>query len=286
MIQPIQSKLKISGYLDSRKGGRSENQDFAGVAETPFGTFILVCDGMGGMQGGSTASKLAVTTILEFVQNADVYENPRMVLVKAIQKANQIILGVGKKNPDLRGMGTTVTALLINEKCAIVAHVGDSRIYQLRNNKKVFRSFDHSMVFEMVKKKVITEEQARLSAQSNIILRALGIQDKIEVETHVLTYQKGDRFILCSDGFWGVMPENEFISHVTSDNTIDKILDSTCNTIEAVARKKGGEYDNLTAAIIEMEQTSLMRPKMTKITKIILAVLAAILLLILMIMCW
>lgn len=89
MIQPIQSKLKISGYLDSRKGGRSENQDFAGVAETPFGTFILVCDGMGGMQGGSTASKLAVTTILEFVQNADVYENPRMVLVKAIQKANQ-----------------------------------------------------------------------------------------------------------------------------------------------------------------------------------------------------
>lgn len=278
MIQPIQSKLKLSGYLDSRQGGRSENQDFAGVAETPFGTLILVCDGMGGMQGGSTASKLAVTTILEFVQKADAQENPSMVLVKAIQKANQVILEEGNANSDLKGMGTTVTALLLNDKCATVAHVGDSRIYQLRKDKKVFRSFDHSMVFEMVKKKVITEEQARLSAQSNIILRALGIKDNIEVETHVLPYQNGDRFVLCSDGFWGVMPETEFISHISSDNKIDKILDSTCNTIEAIARKKGGEYDNLTAAIIEMGQNSLMRPKMTKTAKIIIAVLAALLL--------
>ncbi len=278
MIQPIQSKLKISGYLDSRQGGRSENQDFAGVAETPFGTLILVCDGMGGMQGGSTASKLAVTTILEYVQKADSQENSNMVLVKAIQRANQVILEEGNENPDLKGMGTTVTALLINKKCAVVAHVGDSRIYQIRKGKKVFRSFDHSMVFEMVKKRVITEEQARLSAQSNIILRALGIKDKIEVETHTLTYQKGDKFILCSDGFWGVMPENEFITHLAQNNTIDKILDSTCNTIEAIARKKGGEYDNLTAAIIEMGQNSLMRPKMTKTAKIIITVLAVLLL--------
>lgn len=278
MIQPIQSKLKITGYVDSRQGGRSENQDFAGVAETPFGTLILVCDGMGGMKGGSTASKLAVTSILEYVQRADEQEKTNMVLIRAIQKANQVILEEGNRNPNLKGMGTTVTALLINERCATVAHVGDSRIYQLRKDKKVFRSFDHSMVFEMVRKKVITEEQARLSAQSNIILRALGIKDNIEVETHTLPYQKGDRFILCSDGFWGVMPENEFITHIASDNAIDKVLDSTCNTIEAIARKKGGEYDNLTAAIIEMEQSSLIRPKMTKIVKITITVLAILLL--------
>lgn len=278
MIQPIKSKLKITGYLDSRQGGRSENQDFAGVAETPFGTLVLVCDGMGGMQGGSTASKLAVTCILENVQKADPQENSNMVLIKAIQRANQAILDEGNQNPDLKGMGTTVTALLINEKCAIVAHVGDSRIYQLRKGKKVFRSFDHSMVFEMVRKKVITEEQARLSAQSNIILRALGIKDKIEVETHTLTYQKGDRFILCSDGFWGVMPENEFIMHIASNGSIDKILDSTCNAIETIARKKGGEYDNLTAAIIEVGQNSTMQPKMTRRTKILIAILGFLLL--------
>lgn len=278
MIQPIKSKLKLSGFLESRQGGRSENQDFAGVAETPFGTLILVCDGMGGMQGGSTASKLAVTTILAYVQNADGQENPGMVLVKAIRKANLTIIEAGNANPELKGMGTTVTALLLNDRSATVAHVGDSRIYQLRKGKKVFRSFDHSMVFEMVKKKVITEEQARLSAQSNIILRALGINKNIEVETHTLSYLKGDRFVLCSDGFWGVMPENDFISLLASDNDIDKILDSTCNTIEAVARKKGGEYDNLTAAIIEMDQNSLMRPKMTKTAKIIIVALSVLLL--------
>lgn len=278
MIQPIQSKLKINGFLDSRQGGRSENQDFAGVAETPFGTLILVCDGMGGMQGGSAASKMAVTAILEYVQKADSQEKPDMVLVKAIQYANRIIFEEGLSNADLRGMGTTVTALLINPKSAIVAHVGDSRIYQLRKGKKVFRSFDHSMVFEMVKQKVITEEQARLSAQSNIILRALGIKDEVEVETHNLTYRKGDRFVLCSDGFWGVMPETEFISHLSSASSVDKVLEATCNTVETVARKRGRDYDNLTAAIIEMNQNSLMQPKMTKKAKIIVVILSALLL--------
>ena len=77
------------------------------------------------------------------------------------------IIEEGQKNPELHGMGTTVTALLLTDYSAITAYIGDSRIYQLRNGKKIFRTFDHSMVFEMVKKKVISEEQARLSAQSN-----------------------------------------------------------------------------------------------------------------------
>lgn len=282
MIQPIKSKLKISGYLESRQGGRSENQDFAGVAETPFGTLILVCDGMGGMRGGSTASKLAVTTILEYVLGQDEKNNASDVLVEAIKKANAVIMEAGGKNPNLKGMGTTVTALLINPKCAIVAHVGDSRIYQLRGDRKVFRSFDHSMVFEMVKKGVITEEQARMSSQSNIILRALGIKPTVEIETHVLPYNRGDRFVLCSDGFWGVMPETEFISHLTSENYIDKILESTCNTVEAIARKKGGDYDNLTAAIIEMGQSSTLRPKKVLVVAAVVGLLSILILIMLL----
>lgn len=282
MIQPIKSKLKISGYLESRQGGRSENQDFAGVAETPFGTLILVCDGMGGMRGGSTASKLAVTTILEYVLGQEEKNNASDVLVEAIKKANAVIMEAGGKNPNLKGMGTTVTALLINPKCAIVAHVGDSRIYQLRGDRKVFRSFDHSMVFEMVKKGVITEEQARMSSQSNIILRALGIKPTVEIETHVLPYNRGDRFVLCSDGFWGVMPETEFISHLTSENYIDKILESTCNTVEAIARKKGGDYDNLTAAIIEMGQSSTLRPKKVLVVAAVVGLLSILILIMLL----
>ena len=277
MIEPIHSKLDMTGCLESRQGGRSENQDFAGVAETPFGTLIVVCDGMGGMKGGSTASRLAVTSILEYYQKADKQESPSMLLVKAIQSANTLVWVTSNSNPELQGMGTTVTALLLNEECAIVAHVGDSRIYQLRNGKKVFRSFDHSMVFEMVKKKVITEEQARLSAQSNIIMKAIGIKPDIDVTTHQLTYRKGDRFVLCSDGFWGVMPENEFIDLVSNQNKLEKVLESSCNTVEAIARKKGDDYDNLTAAIVEMNRDSKLKPKMNKTAKIIIAILALLL---------
>jgi serine/threonine protein phosphatase PrpC len=277
MPSPIESKINISGFVESRQGGRSENQDFAGAAETPLGTLVVVCDGMGGMQGGSTASRLAVTDILSQVQKCDSQENPKMMLVKAIQHANSLVWDEGQENPELHGMGTTVTALLISPRCAVVAHVGDSRIYQLRKGKKVFRTFDHSMVFEMVKKKVITEEQARLSAQSNIIMRALGIKPEVEVETAALSYRKGDRFVLCTDGFWGVFPEMEFIGYLSSDNTPDKILESTCNTVETAARKKGGDYDNLTAAIIEMKQNSTLQPQMTLMAKVIIGILAILL---------
>lgn len=278
MVEPIRSKYDLRGCLESRQGGRSENQDFAGVAETPLGTLIVVCDGMGGMQGGSTASRIAVTTILEYCQKAGLHDNPSMVLVQAIQAANTAVWQTGQEHQELRGMGTTVTALLINNNCAIAAHVGDSRIYQLRKGKKVYRSFDHSMVFEMVKNKVITEEQARLSAQSNIIMKALGIKPEIEVNTHQLSFRKGDRFILCTDGFWGVMPEVSFIELVSKTGRLTKVLESGCNTVEATARKKGDDYDNLTAALIETYYDSKLQPKMNTTAKIIIAVLAALLL--------
>ena len=129
----------------------------------------------------------------------------------------------------------------------------------------------------MVKKKVITEEQARLSAQSNIIMRALGIKPDVEVDVFELPYNKGDRFILCSDGFWGAMPEPEFIGYLSKSNGIDRILESTSNAVEAIGRKKGGDYDNLTAAIIEMNQNSKLKPKMTKLAKILLVILSILL---------
>lgn len=277
MVEPIKSKLDLTGCLESRQGGRSENQDFAGVAETSFGTLVVVCDGMGGMKGGATASRLAVTTILGYVRDADFLDNPEMLLIKAIRAANTAVWEEGSANPELQGMGTTVTALLIGRSYALVAHVGDSRIYQLRKGKKVYRSFDHSMVFEMVRKKVITEEQARLSAQSNIIMKALGIQPDVEVKTHRLSYRKGDRFVLCTDGYWGVMPEDEFIDLISKPIHPNKVLESSCNTIEAVARKKGTDYDNLTAALIEMGCDSKMQPGLGKKAKITIAVLAVIL---------
>lgn len=277
MVTPIEIKGSTLGFIDSRIGGRKENQDSAGIKDTKLGYLVVVCDGMGGMQGGRTASQLAVQTILKTVASTDNQANPSMTLIKAIRNANMAIIEEGRNNADLQGMGTTVTALLLTPYSALTAYVGDSRIYQLRKGKKIFRTFDHSMVFEMVKKNVISEEQARLSAQSNVILKALGINPDIEVEVVELPYQKGDRFILCTDGFWGAMPEDEFVRHLAENNPINKILESTANVVESIGRNSGSEYDNLTAAILEMNNNSILKEKMNRTGKIIICILSILL---------
>lgn len=278
MVTPINIKGKTLGFVDSRIGGRKENQDSAGFRETELGSLIVVCDGMGGMQGGSVASQLAVQTILETVALADKKTNPKTVLIQSIKNANAAIIEHGQNNPNLRGMGTTATVLLLTPYSALTAYVGDSRIYQLRNGKKIFRTFDHSMVFEMVKKRIISEEQARLSAQSNVILKALGVNADVEVEIAERPYKKGDRFVLCSDGFWGAMPEEEFVRHLVESNPIDKILESTANVVESIGRNSGQEFDNLTAAILEMSNNSILKEKMNRTAKIIILVLTVLLL--------
>ncbi len=278
MVTPINIKGKTLGFVDSRIGGRKENQDSAGFRETELGSLIVVCDGMGGMQGGSVASQLAVQTILETVALAEKKAEPTTVLIQAIKNANFAIIERGQSNPNLRGMGTTATVLLLTPYSALTAYVGDSRIYQLRNGKKIFRTFDHSMVFEMVKKRIISEEQARLSAQSNVILKALGVNAEVEVEIAERPYKKGDRFVLCSDGFWGAMPEDEFVRHLVESNPIDKILESTANVVESIGRNSGQEFDNLTAAILEMSSNSILKEKMNRTAKIIILILTVLLL--------
>ncbi len=274
MATPIEINGKTVGYIDSRIGGRKENQDSAGLRDTKLGYLIVVCDGMGGMQGGSVASQIAVQTILETVASADMQANPSMTLIKAIRNANMAIIEEGQNDPNLQGMGTTVTALLLTPYSALTAYLGDSRIYQIRNGEKVFRTFDHSMVFEMVKEKVISEEQARLSDQSNVIMRALGITPDIEVEVVERPYRKGDRFVLCTDGFWGAMPEDEFIRYLSEKKSIDKILDSMANIVESIGRNSGKEYDNLTAAILEINSNSILKEKMNRKAKVLIAILA------------
>ena len=133
--------------IQSRIGGRSENQDFFGSSKTPLGDLIIVCDGMGGHNGGRHAAELAVKTIIEKFENST-SDRPAYSLQTAIEKANALIWEESNSNPQLKGMGTTVVALLITDERAICCHVGDSRLYQIRNEKIIHRTFDHSHVFE------------------------------------------------------------------------------------------------------------------------------------------
>ncbi|MBR1504337.1 MAG: serine/threonine-protein phosphatase [Prevotella sp.] len=265
------------GFAESRIGGRGENQDSFDTKKTKFGSLFTVCDGMGGGPGGKTASSIAVREIIAGVDEANSEETITNIIIKAIRRANMAILEAGNEDPSLHGMGSTATVLLLSDYAAYVAHVGDSRVYQFRGHKKIFRTFDHSMVFDLVKQGVITEEQARLSAQSNVITRALGIQPDVEVDIQELPYEKGDRFLLCSDGIHGTMPEAELIQHVTSrKNVLGALTDDIATMVDNFGRTNGGGHDNLTLAIIETKNNSKLRPIMTKTTKLLLLALSII----------
>lgn len=271
LIQKLNTPDYLIGFAESRIGGRSENQDSYGCTETPYGFIVTVCDGMGGGPGGKTASSIAVQEIISGVLEGKKEEARANIVIKAIRRANLAIIEAGNENPALKGMGSTCTVLLINQDSAIVAHVGDSRVYQLRGKSKVFRTFDHSMVFELVKQKVITEEQARLSAQSNVITRALGIKQDIEVDIKELPYDAGDRFLLCTDGIHGAVAETQLIEMVSDrKHALGIVTDEIATTIDGKGRSDGGGHDNLTLAIVETKINSKLRSKMDKKTKILL----------------
>ncbi len=264
----------LQGFAESRIGGRAENQDSYGSADTKRGFLAVMCDGMGGGPGGKTASSIAVETIIRSVQEAPEDEEQANVVIKAIRNANMAILERAAAEPTLKGMGSTAVVALFNEDSVWVAHVGDSRCYQIRGKKKAFRTFDHSMVFELVKQGVISEEQARLSAQSNVITRALGIKPDVEVSIEELSFEKGDRFLLCSDGIHGTMPEANLIQKLSNRKmALGALVDDIATGVDNQGRQEGGGHDNLTLLLIETKKNSLKETPMNKKAKISIAVL-------------
>lgn len=253
------------GFAESRIGGRAENQDSYGYKETPLGFLLTVCDGMGGGPGGKTASSIAVEEIITGIDEANDDEEISNIIIKAIRRANMAVIEAANENPSLAGMGSTATVLLLSEQSAFIAHVGDSRVYQIRGGRKIFRTYDHSMVFELVKQKVITEEQARLSAQSNIITRALGMKPDLEVDIVERPYAKGDRFVLCSDGIHGSMPEKELLKMLGNRKiSLGALVDDISTCVDNLGRTNGGHHDNMTLAIVETKNNSKLKEKMSK----------------------
>lgn len=242
--------------IQSKIGGRDENQDFYDTAQTHYGELIVVCDGMGGHNGGRHAAETAVQVIIEEVSNSS-EDNPVNAVSEAISKANATIWQESQTDKSLKGMGTTVVALLIAAEKAISFHAGDSRIYQLRDGVILFRTFDHSHVFEMVKAGLIDEEQARISVKSNIITRSVGISPNVDIEIKDnLPYKKGDRFMLCTDGICGAVEENELVIMASKNENLELVLNQLVEKIDAIGFENGGKHDNLTAALIEMETDS------------------------------
>lgn len=182
---------------------RTDNQDAVARLLTPYGGIFLVADGMGGHRTGELASRLAVERIVGLLKN----ENPSpKKLLDAFEDANQAIYAQGQ-SPESRGMGTTSTALWLDLPYALIAHVGDSRAYVLRNGRLMQLTRDHSWVAERLRQGLLTEEEAKHHQWRNVITNALGSYPQARVDLVGVKVQAGDIFLLCSDGLSGVLED-------------------------------------------------------------------------------
>jgi len=210
------------------------------------GLLILVADGMGGHSAGEVASRMAVEVITRTY-----YEdggNPQSALKKAFREANRAIHKTAEKDESKTGMGTTCTALVLQNGTAISAHVGDSRLYLVREGSIYLMTEDHSAVMEMVKAGLITLEQARHHPDKNVILRAMGSHPEVEVTTwqEPFPVRTGDCFLLCSDGLYDLIEDEEIKRVVESQEPR-----SACESLIALAKERGG-HDNISVGIVSL----------------------------------
>jgi protein phosphatase len=224
---------------------RTNNEDNYLVAPTIF----VVADGMGGHQAGEVASQI-VTRHLQEVGEA----NDPTDLVRAVHDANLAIHQAAAQNPDQQGMGTTVTSLAVitdpgapDSEKFVVANVGDSRTYVMRNGQLRQVSEDHSYVQSLVKDGHITHGEARAHPRRNIVTRALGIDDEVDVDSWVLPIVRNDRFILCSDGLVDEV-EDSVIAEILQRHTDPQ---AAADELVATANANGGR-DNVTVVIVDV----------------------------------
>ncbi len=195
---------------------RSENQDF-GTYTTPReeshshpgGRLLVVADGMGGHRGGATASRLAGETVKAQYLGSETYDISQ-ALREALARANARIFSESQANPDLRGMGTTTSALVVKNNQAWFAHVGDSRIYVVRGDDIRQITEDHSLVASMVREGLLTAKEAETHPRRNVLQRSMGVSEDVEIDVSgPFDVLKDDVFILCSDGLHGLVKEPE-----------------------------------------------------------------------------
>ena len=217
---------------------RKNNEDSLLVAEP---NIFVAADGMGGAAAGEVASKLLVDTVKNFLSNIPEPLDEK-ILSKSILKASAKIINETYKNPDLRGMGTTATILHIYNGQAYFAHVGDSRLYRLKNSFLEQITLDHSYVETLVRNGELTPEQARVHPMKNILTQAVGATSDIEVETGNFKIEGGEIFLLCTDG----------LTNMVEDAAIKKILVESQNPADDLiqAALDNGGHDNITAIVV------------------------------------
>jgi protein phosphatase len=211
------------------------------------GALAIVADGMGGHAAGEVASRMAVEVI-----NRVYYDDATDLsagLENAFREANLAIYQAAQSDARLYGMGTTCTALVLCNGLAFCAHIGDSRLYLIRDGAIYLMSEDHSAVMELVRRGAMSRERARNHADRNIILRALGTRPEADatIWQEPFPVRAGDYYVLCSDGLSDPVTDEEIKQIVLSANP-----DAACEQLIALARERGG-HDNITAGVLHLQ---------------------------------
>ena len=226
---------------------REVNQDYVFVSDQPVGNIpnlLIVADGMGGHNAGDYASKFVVQVLKKELEKSR-EDGPRAMLKKAIASANHQLIAESKTDAKLEGMGTTLVAAAVIEHTLYFANVGDSRLYLLNDEIRQL-SKDHSLVQEMVRLGGLNAEEAKHHPDKNIITRAIGVKEDIEIDFFEYRLKKGDIILMCTDG----------LSNMVEDEEIFQIVRSSRDVVEAVeqlierANSNGGK-DNIGVIVAE-----------------------------------
>jgi len=250
--------MRVTSHGRTDVGRRRKNNQDAFLKDDLLG-FYLVADGMGGHAAGEIAAREAAEAIHDMViRGRDVIEDFRSqpicressrsigrLLESAIQSATYIVYGMAEQQPTNRGMGTTISALLLAGAYGVTAQVGDTRIYCVRDGEAVQLTEDHTLVNWQIREGVLSPEEAARSPQRNVITRAVGNKDYVQVDTQLISIRPGDRFLLCSDGLHGYVKRQEIASIMRQD------LPAACEEFIRLANERGGK-DNITALTVEI----------------------------------
>lgn len=230
----LKGKIEIKGLTDVGCV-RDHNEDAISTSET-LGLTVLA-DGMGGHRGGEVASAITISTILETLtkrlkkikdsatDEESGYSLESIAVHESVALANSSVFDASSKNSQYRGMGTTVVVLLFYDDRFTVAHVGDSRLYRLRDGILEQITRDHSLMQELIDRGFYTPEQARKSLNKNLVTRAIGIEKSVQIDIQEDVTQTGDIYMLCSDG----------VTDMIEDELIHDILKANSNNLEKAA---------------------------------------------------
>lgn len=234
---------------------RSHNED--SILLEPGLHLYAVADGMGGHKGGEFASKICLDTLKDYLIRAaqgqaplvgqadSAYSDAANLLGSAVRFANRAVFEAASAKPEWRGMGTTIVALTVTDSTVAIAHVGDSRAYLLRNGHFEQVTQDHSWIEEQVRAGLMSRDEALFAKGRNVLTRAIGQEATVKVDLDELGLQAGDALLLCSDGLYGMVADEEIAALISAAASPEE----ACRELVACANGRGGR-DNISVVLL------------------------------------